>query len=392
MGNPGEPPLIEYSGLNFDYLEFLEQRGVEWEPKVGHPIALNIQSSGIGLVESLSIALTGSLLHLPLLRNILEKEDQGDFLRLIKRSAEILSRHIVLLGEKCSYTFLPEGGKDGDEELRGILLFAKDGSQPIALLPIVPYRSTDRVWMDVSKVPEIYGQGEFQTSRTRVLFHGSVKVTWKSHTATLLHSVDRELAGLSSLNPDKFKQDEISQLLRIFGKNDELHTLRIYATPNVKTDKMERVERLNIINILDENDQLFPLHLHAPSSVILKECLEKLERKENTYLKNSYDKLESYEAGLLQSLQKLGSQERHHLLEFLGKDDDLSFCVSMSHPMRGELESDERFYERDDFGRKDYFSLSHLPVSGDVNKQEVVRELIESIGKDEPTPASPFLV
>ncbi|CAG0901280.1 unnamed protein product [Darwinula stevensoni] len=51
-------------------LEVLKEKGVEWENERNPPMALETRtgSGTTGFLESLSVSLTGSLLHLPLLK------------------------------------------------------------------------------------------------------------------------------------------------------------------------------------------------------------------------------------------------------------------------------------------------------------------------------------
>ncbi|CAG0889553.1 unnamed protein product [Darwinula stevensoni] len=104
--------------------KFLEEKGVKWKPKKWPPVPLNTQSSGVGLLESLSLVLTGSLLHLSLLQNILGGENHRPLFELIQEGAEIFKRVIVLMGKKLSRTFFPKGERDENQDLHAILLFA----------------------------------------------------------------------------------------------------------------------------------------------------------------------------------------------------------------------------------------------------------------------------
>ncbi|CAG0882330.1 unnamed protein product [Darwinula stevensoni] len=98
---PGEALLVEHPTTITD---FLKMNGVQWETKKWPPVPLKTQSSRLGILESLSLALTGSLLHLPLLKRILGEEDPQDPLPLIQKGADILKRPIVLMGKKLSDT------------------------------------------------------------------------------------------------------------------------------------------------------------------------------------------------------------------------------------------------------------------------------------------------
>ncbi|CAG0890581.1 unnamed protein product [Darwinula stevensoni] len=136
----GEAPQVKDEKKK-EIIASLKKNGVQWEPEKWPPVPLDTQSSGVGLLESLSLTLTGSLLHLPLLRKLLEHEDPQDTPSLIQKAAEILRRPIVLIGEKLSGTFFPRG-TGGNEDLQGMLLFAHEDAQHISILPVVPQRST----------------------------------------------------------------------------------------------------------------------------------------------------------------------------------------------------------------------------------------------------------
>ncbi|CAG0900742.1 unnamed protein product [Darwinula stevensoni] len=199
-GYPGEAPAVS-SERNKGITDFLKERGVEWEPAQSPPVALEVRSGGGGgVLDSLSLAVAGSLLHLPLLAVLLEKENQGDPLPLIKRGAELLGRPIVVIGKKLSGTFLPEGDETND--LEGLLLFAQNDSERISFLPVVPRRRSGDSWMKVENLPRVRLGGSLPPSGARISFRGKLKVTWNRHTAIILRSLDRKLAKLPPLSPD----------------------------------------------------------------------------------------------------------------------------------------------------------------------------------------------
>ncbi|CAG0889656.1 unnamed protein product [Darwinula stevensoni] len=67
MGDPGEVAQLQYSET---VIEILQQSGLEWDSRAFPPVPLETErrNGGRGLLESLSLILTGSLLHLPLLK------------------------------------------------------------------------------------------------------------------------------------------------------------------------------------------------------------------------------------------------------------------------------------------------------------------------------------
>ncbi|CAG0887865.1 unnamed protein product [Darwinula stevensoni] len=69
MGFKGEVPEVEEKEQK-KILKIIKRRGVEWKDEFIPPVALDIRhnSKGSGVLEALSLALTGSYLHLPLLK------------------------------------------------------------------------------------------------------------------------------------------------------------------------------------------------------------------------------------------------------------------------------------------------------------------------------------
>ncbi|CAG0900327.1 unnamed protein product [Darwinula stevensoni] len=98
-------------------------------------------------------------------------------------------------------TFFPKG-KGGNEDLQGMLLFAHEDAQHISILPVVPQRRSGEIWMTGDKLAQVSGEGRLSSDK-RILFRGKTKVTWQRHTVTMLWSMDRKLAGLKRLSPDR---------------------------------------------------------------------------------------------------------------------------------------------------------------------------------------------
>ncbi|CAG0889856.1 unnamed protein product [Darwinula stevensoni] len=132
------------------------------------------------------------------LRKILGDEGLADHLPSVERGAALLKRPIVLIGEKFSWTFIPTE-EEAKSELSGILLFAQDFPPYIHILPIVP--SGGKIWMDVEKLPPVYGERKIPPSLVSISFRGRVDVKWRAHTVPLLWALDRSLAGLTPLSP-----------------------------------------------------------------------------------------------------------------------------------------------------------------------------------------------
>ncbi|CAG0905535.1 unnamed protein product, partial [Darwinula stevensoni] len=84
--------------------ENLRLRGVEWENADYPPFPMETKtkdSRAGGVLESLSVYLTGSLLHLSLLRKILGNES-GSIHSLLQSASDHLCRPIVLIAENLS--------------------------------------------------------------------------------------------------------------------------------------------------------------------------------------------------------------------------------------------------------------------------------------------------
>ncbi|CAG0890886.1 unnamed protein product [Darwinula stevensoni] len=122
----GEVPKVDEDRRK-SILQIVKQNGVEWKNGDDLPVALETRCTiASGVFAALSLSLSGSLLHFPLLKEILGDENTEDTLLLIQSASDLLKRPIVLIRESTSWTFLPQGG--GDMEWNGILLFARDDS------------------------------------------------------------------------------------------------------------------------------------------------------------------------------------------------------------------------------------------------------------------------
>ncbi|CAG0894940.1 unnamed protein product, partial [Darwinula stevensoni] len=108
-----------------DILQELKENGIEWDEEYP-PVPLRANNGTQGVMEALSIYLTGSLMHLPVLKRVI--------VLIRKKPNEELQK------KECSYTFLHKPDckmqKNGDEKWRGILLFAQNSLENI--LPVVP--------------------------------------------------------------------------------------------------------------------------------------------------------------------------------------------------------------------------------------------------------------
>ncbi|CAG0893894.1 unnamed protein product [Darwinula stevensoni] len=187
--------------------ENLRLRGVEWENADYPPFPMETKtkdSRAGGVLESLSVYLTGSLLHLSLLRKILGNES-GSIHSLLQSASDHLWRPIVLIAENLSSSrsFFPrrEGKGTTNEEWKGgVLFFARDTVQSIQTLPVVPYQKSGNVWLTVEKLPPVHEDGWVPPSLKRVSFRGEVNVFYKLHTVPIMWALDRHLAGLQPLN------------------------------------------------------------------------------------------------------------------------------------------------------------------------------------------------
>ncbi|CAG0892146.1 unnamed protein product [Darwinula stevensoni] len=156
-------------------LGILREKGVEWVSEEHPPVPLKTRSGGF--LESLSLSLTGTLLHLSLL-------------------------------QACA--FLPEKGKgrtkteEEDVEPSGILIFSWESTTAINVLPVVPLAKR-KMWMDVEKLPFVY-QGDVSLNLRQIQFRGRVDVSWQADMVPLLWALDRLLAELTPLTSDELNE------------------------------------------------------------------------------------------------------------------------------------------------------------------------------------------
>ncbi|CAG0897331.1 unnamed protein product [Darwinula stevensoni] len=182
-------------------LEILLQMRVKWEDEKLAPVPLKMSGEG-GVLESLSLSLTGSLLHLSLLQNILAKKNFEDPLPLLQSGADHFHRPIVLIGEKLFRIFIPSGVEQAENEWRGILLFAQDFRNG-SVLPVVP--NSGHVWMEANTLPKVW-KDKMPKSLERISFRGTIDVDWRAHTVPLMWALDRCLVDLLPLSPEELQE------------------------------------------------------------------------------------------------------------------------------------------------------------------------------------------
>ncbi|CAG0893750.1 unnamed protein product [Darwinula stevensoni] len=182
-------------------LEILLQMRVKWEDEKLPPVPLKMSGEG-GVLESLSLSLTGSLLHLSLLQNILVKKNFEEPLTLLQSGADHFHRPIVLIGEKFFRIFIPSDVKQAENEWRGILLFAEDFPNG-GILPVV--RNSGHVWMKVNTLPKEW-KGKMPKTLERISFRGTIDVDWRAHTVPLMWVLDRCMVDLLPLSPGDIAQ------------------------------------------------------------------------------------------------------------------------------------------------------------------------------------------
>ncbi|CAG0896247.1 unnamed protein product [Darwinula stevensoni] len=193
MDAPGAVPQTEDQESD-KARDQLRQKGLEWNYQTDTPVPLET-SSRRGVLESLSLCLTGSLLHLSLLQKLLGSENQAEPFSLLNSGADLLQRPIIILGEKLSATFLPQGGREQmEDEWRGILLFTQESHGTMIFIPIVP--NVGEMWINVEKLPPVHGEGRVPSSMRKIFFRGGLDVEWRTHTLPLLWILDRNLGRM----------------------------------------------------------------------------------------------------------------------------------------------------------------------------------------------------
>ncbi|CAG0885307.1 unnamed protein product [Darwinula stevensoni] len=141
LGFDEEVPRIDEGNME-KILQILKQNGVEWDIEDYPPVPLDIQrieDGSSGVLESLSVALTGSLLHLPLLQRKLGMENSHDPLSLMQSAANLLQRPIIILGDCTPCTILPQETmlKESYGILNVFMRTDKDCNQRVKIHPVV---------------------------------------------------------------------------------------------------------------------------------------------------------------------------------------------------------------------------------------------------------------
>ncbi|CAG0897876.1 unnamed protein product [Darwinula stevensoni] len=194
-------------------LDILKERGVEGGDE-GHALPLKIrkENGAGGVLESLSVYLTGSLLFYHLLLKVLGEEDPKKPYPLLQKASKLLQRPIVLIGENPydSRTFFPGTFATfaGEKRKGGILLFGSTCNDSIGIHPVVPmdnFEDPRDIWMMKGKLPKAYDEEHRMIpclSPEKIVFRGEVDVHWNAHTVPLLWALDRQAAGLAPLSTD----------------------------------------------------------------------------------------------------------------------------------------------------------------------------------------------
>ncbi|CAG0903412.1 unnamed protein product, partial [Darwinula stevensoni] len=209
-------------------LQILSQNGVEWEVADHPPAVVEVTESGGGVLESLSLFLTGSLLHYSFMKPnssstsvsssesikqlcyvehdelfeihefyTLRRSKAGRPQKLSSPDKQFCVRAITsgkletatqvtskFRDVRSPRTFLPREEEHGHEDWRGILLFADMDKQPMRIIPIVPSYMEGDIWIRTEKLPPVYGEGQVLSSLTKLSFRGRMDVLWFDHTAT----------------------------------------------------------------------------------------------------------------------------------------------------------------------------------------------------------------
>ncbi|CAG0886453.1 unnamed protein product [Darwinula stevensoni] len=366
-GNPGEVSQI---GDGKRIIEFLGLRGVKWEPMYWPPVPLKVRSKGTGLLESLSIVLTGSLMHLPLLKKRLKDEYHSSspelnvsdetgsmengglqfstletLLHQIQLAATILRRPIVLFGNKLSCTFLPEDTNE-EKNLCCVLFIARDNLQPnsfenpqlISIIPIVPHWRGGDVWMGVEKLPPVYGNGQLPSTFTKILFRGKANVGQRRHLrfGEVLTNVGqrRHLRfGEFSVSPKFAVRTPLETPLRRHGIN-------LFMFQENSAEGKDFSSFIPLRDLTKRRPLRFSEVLVSPTivprvrasgvifgsvvmpSTLLSFASDKLEAEGRHQLIASFDKLDPEERRqLIHSFNKLDPEERSNLIDSFDKPD-----------------------------------------------------------------------
>ncbi|CAG0902380.1 unnamed protein product, partial [Darwinula stevensoni] len=149
------------------------------------------------------------------------------------RNADIYTWYVVLLAaKKCCYPYGVKVTEVGEEIPLQELLNDTPRTRDLAI--------------SVNNLSQVYGNVQLPSSRTKITFQGKVKVKWHSFTVPLLLAVDRALAGLPPLSPEKLKTVEKDRLLKRFEKLEKKEKCVLMAN----FDKLEDFEKFVILNRL----------------------------------------------------------------------------------------------------------------------------------------------
>ncbi|CAG0882040.1 unnamed protein product [Darwinula stevensoni] len=154
-GSPGAVPEAPEKQKD-EILSELKRKGLEWDKDPPIPLETG------GVLESLSVSLTGSLLHLPHLQRRLVEEISDPLGPFLHSVAFLLQRTIVLIQKN------------------------KINSR--------------QMWMPVDKLPQVYGPYKIPSTLKKLSFKGKMDVEWMSHTVPLLWAMEwnqKEIGPLS---------------------------------------------------------------------------------------------------------------------------------------------------------------------------------------------------
>ncbi|CAG0879392.1 unnamed protein product, partial [Darwinula stevensoni] len=179
LGLLGEVPEL-HEEKKKKILENLRKMGVEWEDEDNPPVPLRMgdMKASSGILASLSLSISGSLLHLPILQDL--------------RSSPSHPR------EFQNHHKIPEYRPYRQVHERNVLRQLDQDRQ---------YRQKERnrpektPWMVKDKFPPVYQDHQIPDSVKKIYFHGRVDVHWDLHTVPLLWALDRHLMYLHPLSP-----------------------------------------------------------------------------------------------------------------------------------------------------------------------------------------------
>ncbi|CAG0886539.1 unnamed protein product [Darwinula stevensoni] len=160
-GSPGAVPEAPEKERD-EILSELERMGLEWDKDP--PIPLETE----GVLEALSVSLTGSLLHLPHLKRRLVKVIPDFLGPLLHFGAVLLQRTIVLIRKNK--------------------------------------RSSWRMWMFVNKLPPVHGPYSVPSTLKKLSFKGKIDVEWMSHTVPLLWALEWDQKEIGPLSYEELQK------------------------------------------------------------------------------------------------------------------------------------------------------------------------------------------